>query len=116
MQAAIKKLAAGGGNHRRNNPNKNSNNLTTNTKGVVTVYRQWNKYCHACGVVLYDKRGCGTECGKDCLFKKEGHKNEATFTNKMGGNTRRNHFWNLWCEPETNKKISILPAGAKTQK
>ena len=40
MQAAIKKLVAGGGNCRRNNPNKNPNNPTSSTKGVVTVYRQ----------------------------------------------------------------------------
>ena len=119
MQATIEKLLAGGdggGDNCRRNPNKNSNDPTSSTKGIITVYRQWNKYCHSCGVVLCDKRGCGTGGGKDCLSKKDGHKDEATFTNKMGGTTRRDHLWNLWCEPETNKKISVLPAGAKTQK
>ena len=60
--------------------------------------------------------GCGTGGGKDFLSKKDYHKDEATFTNKMGGTTRRDNLWNLWFEPETNKEISVLPAGAKIQK
>ena len=80
------------------------------------MYRQWNKYCHSCGVILCGKSGCGTGGGKDCFNKKEGHKDAATFTNKMGGNTKRDHLWNLWCESGSNHKIFVLPAGAKTQK
>ena len=84
MQAAIEKfIAGGGGGNRHKHPSKNISDPTLSTKGIVTVYQQWNKYCHSCGVVLCDKRGYGTGGGKDCLFKKEGHKDEATFTNKM---------------------------------
>ena len=50
------------------------------------------------------------------MYKKEGHKNEATFENKIDGNIRRDHLWILWCKPETHKAIFVLPAGAKTQK
>ena len=96
MQAAVKKLVAGGGGGNCcRNTNNNTNDPTLSTKGVVTVYRQWNKCCHSCGVVLCDKRGYGTGGGKDYLFKKESHRDEATFTNKMGGNTRHDYLWNL---------------------
>ena len=37
------------------------------------------------------------------------------FTNKIGGNTKRDHLWQLWCEPVTNHEVSVLPAGAKTE-
>ena len=112
MQAAIKKLVAGRGDGERyKTPNKNTPTLST--KGVITVYRQWNKYCHSCGVILCDKRGCGTGGGKDCLNKEEEHKDAATFTNKMGGNTKRDYLSNLVCESETNHMISVLPAGVK---
>ena len=117
MRAAIEKLVAGGGGGNcRKTPNKNTNDPTSSTKEVATVYRKLNKYCHSCGVRLCNQRGCGTGDGKDCVFKKEGHKDEAISTSKMRGNTRCDKLWNLWCEQETNKKISILPAGAKTQK
>ena len=109
------KLVAGGSGDRRRNPNKNTSNPTPSNKRAVTFYRQWNKYCHLCGAVLNGKGGCGTGSGKDCYLKKEGHKDAATFTNKMGGNTKRDHLWHLWCEPGTNRKVSVLPAGAKTE-
>ena len=52
----------------------------------------------------------------DCLYTKEGNKDEVTLENKIDGNTRGDHLWNLWCEPEIHKEIFVLPAGAKTQK
>ena len=117
MQTMIQKLSekvvAGGSGNCQQNPNKNTSDRSK--KRAVTFYRQWNKYCHSCGVVLNGKGGCGTGSGKDCYLKKEGHKDVATFTNKMGGNTKRNHLWHLWCEPGTNYKVSALPAGAKTE-
>ena len=94
----------GGGGRRRNN-----SNTDTTTK---SVYRKWNKYCYSCGVVLCGKSGCGVGSGADCWNKKEGHKPDATFTNKMGGNDKRDHLWNLWCDPVTRKSVSVVPAGA----
>ena len=117
MQAIVKKISekllTGGSDDRCRNPNKNTSDPSN--KRVVTFYRQWNKYCHLCGVVLNGKGDCGTGSGKDCYLKKEGHKDAVMFTNKMGGNTKRNHLWQLWCEPVTNRKVSVLPAGAKTE-
>ena len=123
MQAMVEKLSekllsggggGGGGSDRNRNHNKNTHD--TNNKRVVSYWRQWNKYCHLCGVVLDGKAGCGTSGGKDCYLKKDGHKDAATFTNKMGGNTKRDHLWHLWCEPVTNRKVPTVPAGAKTEK
>ena len=62
------------------------------------------------------KTGRGTSGGKNCYLKKEGHKDVATFTNKIGGNTNCDHLLHLWCEPVTNRKVPVLPAGAKTEK
>ena len=62
------------------------------------------------------KAGCGTSGGNDCYLKKDGHKDAATFTNKMGGNTKRDHLCHLWCEPVTNRKVAVLPEGTKTEK
>ena len=89
---------------------------TNDNKRECTYWRQWNKHCHSCGVVLDGAAGCGTGGGKDCYHKKDGHKDAATFTNKLGGNTKRDHLWKLWCEPVTNLKFPTLPAGAKTTK
>ena len=119
MQAIVddrtKKLQSGGGGGDKNR-NRNKNTSDPNNKRVVSYWRQWNKYCHSCGVVLDGKAGCGTSGGKDCYLKKDGHKDAATFTNKLGGNTKRDHLWHLWCEPATNNKFPTLPAGAKTAK
>ena len=55
----------------RNNPNQNS----LNYRG-----RQWtDKYCWSHGA-------CG-HAGSDCRYKKDGHKDKATFKNKMNGST-----------------------------
>ena len=113
-----KKLVAGnnGSDDRCWNPNKNTGDSTSSTKRVVTFYQQWIKYCHLCEVVLNGKSECSTGSEKNFYLKKEGHKDAATFTNKMGDNTKRDHLLNLWCEPGTNRKVSVLPAGAKTEK
>ena len=114
MQALVndltQKLASGGGGGGDTNRTRNNN------KTGVSYWRQWNKYCHSCGVALDGANGCGTGGSKDCYRKKDGHKDAATFTNKLGGNTKRDHLWKLWCEPVTNKKFTTLPAGAKTTK
>ena len=122
MQAIIDNLtkqmqssgSSGGGNGGDKNCNSTKN--ITDNKRVVTYWRQWNKYCHSCGVVLDEKAGCGTSGGKDCYLKKDGHKDAATFTNKLGDNTKHDHLWKLWCEPVTNLKFPTLQAGAKTTK
>ena len=112
-----KKLQSGGGDDGGDkNRNRNKNTSDPNNKRVVSYWRQLNKYCHSYGVGLDGKAGCGTSGGKDCYLKKDGHKDAATFTNKLGGNTKRDHLWKLWCEPVTNLKYPTLPAGAKTTK
>ena len=116
VEGLAKKLQAGSGGGGDNNHNRNKNASESNNRRVVSHWRQWNKYCHSCGVVLDGKAGCGTGGGKDCYQKKDGHKDAATFTNKLGGNTKRDHLWKLWCEPVTNLKYPTLPAGAKTTK
>ena len=121
MQAIVddltKKLqSSGGGVGGDKNRNSNKNTGDPNNKRVVSYWQQLNKYCHSCGVVLDGKAGCGTSGGKDCYHKKEGHKDAATFTNKLDGNTKHDHLWHLWCEPGTNKQFPTLPAGAKTKK
>jgi hypothetical protein len=67
---------------------------TATTNSPARVWKQWNKYCHTCGV----------HCGHDstsCIRKKPGHKDEATWENKMGGNTKKDHLWMKWCHPTT---------------
>ena len=78
----------------------------------MIYYRQLNKYCHLCGIQLSDKH-----VSKDCppKIRKTGHKDDTTFLDKKGGNTKRDHCWNLWCEPVTHYKFTELPAGAKTK-
>ena len=39
--------------------------------------KEWKRYCWTCG--------CCPHWGKNCPVKKKGHKNEATFKNRMGG-------------------------------
>ena len=111
-----KLLSGGGGDGGDQNCNRNKNTSYPSNKRVVSYWRQWNKYCHSCGVVLDGKAGCGTSGGKDCYLKKAGHKDAATFTNKLESNTKRDHLWQLWCKPVTNRKCLVLPAGAKTEK
>ena len=113
IEKLSEKLLSGGGGDLRRNPNKNTSDPSN--KRVVTFWWQWNTYCHSCWIILNGKSGCGTSGGKECYLKKKGHKDAAMFTNKMGGNTKRNHLWHLWCEPVTNRKVSVLPAGAKRE-
>ena len=54
--------------------------------------------------------------GPDCWRKKDGHKDDATYSDKKGNNTKRDHLWNLWCEPVTNDKVTVIPAGATTKR
>lgn len=61
----------GGGGGQRNNGNNNNKKKRRRTN--------ISKYCWSCGA--------WNHLGKNCRFKKEGHKDEATFENKMGGST-----------------------------
>ena len=73
---------------------------TTSTKKLYkepTWWRQFNKYCSTCGVNLQ-------HVAKDC--KRQCHKNydeTATWTDKKGGQTKRDHLWMQPCEPITHK-------------
>ena len=40
--------------------------------------KPWKRYCWSCGYVSH--------LGKHCPYKKQGHKDEATFKSRMGGN------------------------------
>ena len=74
---------------------------------VINHWRQWIEYCYECGVNL-------KHCSKFCQWKKEGHKDDATFTDKKGGLAKRDHLWQLWCEPITNRAHKVLPPNSKT--
>ena len=83
--------------------------VTAGTGGreVIKHWRQWVEYCYECGVNLkHNSNGC--------KWKKDGHKDDATFTDKKGELAKRDHLWQLWCEPITNKAHKVLPQGAKT--
>ena len=41
------------------------------------------------------------------------HKDDATFTDKKGGLAKRDHLWQLWCEPITNNVHKVLLPRAK---
>ena len=79
----------------------------TGEREVVKHWRQWVEYCYECGVNL-------KHCSKFCKWKKDGHKDDATFTDKKGGLAKRDHLWQLWCEPITSRAHKVLPQGAKT--
>ena len=66
-----KRGGGGGGGGQRNNGNNNNKKKRRRTN--------ISKYCWSCGA--------WNHLGKNCRFKKEGHKDEATFENKMGGST-----------------------------
>ena len=76
-------------------------------KKVINHWRQWTDYCYECGVNLQ-------HVSKFCSQKKDGHKDDATFTDKKGGLAKRDHLWQLWCEPITNRLHKVLPPGSKT--
>ena len=59
-------------------------------------WRSWDKWCHTHGANLRHK-------SLDCDHPRDGHKNEATKTNPMGGNTKRDHLWGKWCSPDDHK-------------
>jgi hypothetical protein len=69
------------------------------TSSGIKVWRQWQYWCHSCGCNLqHDSKDC-TNPRK----RKEGHKDEATYANPMGGNIARNGLWHRWCQPGTNR-------------
>ena len=76
-------------------------------KKVINHWRQWTNCCYECGVNLQ-------HVFKFCPRKKEGHKDDATFNDKKGGLATRDHLWQLWCEPITNRSHKVLPPNAKT--
>ena len=70
-----------------------------------TWWRQFNKYCATCGVNLQ-------HISKDC--KRQRHKDHdetATWADKKGGQTKRDHLWMQWCEPITHKVFKERGAG-----
>ena len=56
--------------------NKDASNSDINPKTRLP----WKRYCWTCG--------CCSHWGKNCPNKKKGHKNEATFRNRMGGSNK----------------------------
>ena len=79
----------------------------TGGKKVIMHWRQWTDYCYGCGVNLQ-------HISKFCPRKKDGHKDDATFSDKKGGLATRDHLWQHWCEPITNRLHKVLPPNAKT--
>ena len=65
------------------------------TKVVVNYWRQWIYYCFKCAENLKHN-------SINCKRKEKDHKDDATFTDKKGGLAKRDHLWQLWCEPITN--------------
>lgn len=68
------------------------------TTDLYNVWRQWKFWCHSCGCNLNHN-------SKDCrsFKKKNGHKDEATMQNPMGGNEGKNEFYNKWWNPVDHK-------------
>ena len=54
--------------------------------------RQWNQWCSSCGA-NFDHISGG------CPRPGPNHNAAATKENPLGGNTRRNHLFGLWCNP-----------------
>ena len=52
---------------------------TTNININPKTWLEWEHYCWSCGCCLH--------WGQICPSKKRGHKNEATFRNRMGGSS-----------------------------
>ena len=74
---------------------------------VVNYWRQWIYYCVKCGVNLKHN-------SINCKWKEEGYKDNVTSTDKKGGLAKKDHLWQLWCEPITNNVHKVLQPGAKT--
>ena len=77
-------------------PGGNTNAGANNAKKPKSTYirNQTNKYCWSHGA-------CGHE-GKYCRNKKDGHKDNATFGNKMGGST---DYCNNVTEAQNNEEM-----------
>ena len=89
--------SGGGGGNGSSNRNRNGSS-NRNRTGSSKVWRQWKHWCHSCGCNLHhDSKDC-----TDPRKRKEGHKDEATYANPMGGNIARNGLWHRWCQPGTN--------------
>ena len=74
---------------------------------IVNHWRQWVYYCYKCGVNLKHN-------SNKCKWKDNGHKDDATFADKKGGLAKRDHLWQLWCDPITNRVHKASTQGAKT--
>ena len=62
--------------------NKGSNSKVIKSDKINPKTGQpWKRYCWSCG--------CCPHWGKDCTSKKAGHKNEATFKNRMNGSDEK---------------------------
>ena len=63
----------------KKNDSDNSNNNNSNKKKRRKPRLDTSKYCWSCGA--------WNHISADCKNKKSGHKDEATFKNRMGGST-----------------------------
>jgi hypothetical protein len=72
----------------------------------TTEWRQWNVWCHSCGVNLNHN-------SPDCTWQHlPDHKDEATRDNPMGSPMKPNaqkkgHFWMRWCCPVTHTPFKL---------
>ena len=64
------------------NKNKGDNDTYNSLTDKINPHtgKPWKRYCWSCG--------CTTHKGRDCPNKKEGHKDEASFKNRMGGSNK----------------------------
>jgi len=79
--------------------NSGGGKASSGKASINKEWRQWKFWCHSCGCNLqHNSDGC-----KNPRRRKEGHKDEATKANPMGGNEAKNALWHRWCQPSTNK-------------
>ncbi len=72
----------------------------TGSNALKGKWKQWNYWCYSCGVNLnHNTPGCKKSKDK-CKQGHHKHSTTATFTNKQGGNTKRDHLWNKWFHPD----------------
>ena len=84
LVSIIKKLEAKVDSLSPQQPNHTTNNNTNSTPMSNTINprtgKEWRRYCWT--------HGCCTHKGVDCPAKAPGHKDEATFKDRMGGSNR----------------------------
>ena len=91
----------------QSSPAINATAGTAWTQVVLNYWKQQVYYCNRCGVTLKHH-------SINCKWKGKNHKDDVTFADKKGGLAKRDHVWQLWCKPITNKVHKVLPLGSKT--